>query len=174
MTFLPTDTPSIFATPAEISPAAEPRHAATGPSPPACYPSGNRSDALQLRRVHVAVDAVDAFRWALVDAVQRAGPDTTAGAVKARIIACRGNQTRNIAKVAAARKLLTLMPSKAGTTSEGMNAAGGTARTCQPALGTDPKVPTPSTRVPPAAPLRNPAVDLLLTIATYHGHASPP
>ncbi len=139
MTFLPTDTPSIFATPAEISPAAEPRHAATGPSPPACCPSGNRSDPLQLRHLHV-VDAVDAFRWALVDAVQRAGPDTTAGAVKARIIACRGNQTRNIAKVAAARKLLTLMPSKAGTTSEGMNAASGTARTRQPALGTDPKV----------------------------------
>src|SRR5712664_3952518 len=98
MTFLPTDTPSIFATPAEISPAAEPRHAATGPSPPACYPSGNRSDALQLRHVHVAVDAVDAFSWALIEAVQRAGLDTAAGAVKARIIARRGNQTRNIAK----------------------------------------------------------------------------
>ncbi|HEX9518252.1 MAG TPA: hypothetical protein VF940_18970 [Streptosporangiaceae bacterium] len=109
MTFLPTDTPSIFATPAEISPAAEPRHAATGPSPPACYPSGNRSDALQLRHVHVAVDAVDAFSWALIEAVQRAGLDTAAGAVKARIIARRGNQTRNIAKVAAARKLLTLI-----------------------------------------------------------------
>jgi len=76
---------------------------------PACYPSGNRSDALQLRHVHVAVDAVDAFSWALIEAVQRAGLDTAAGAVKARIIARRGNQTRNIAKVAAARKLLTLI-----------------------------------------------------------------
>jgi hypothetical protein len=34
------------------------------------------------------------LRWALIEAVQRAGPDTAAGAVKARIIARRGNQTR--------------------------------------------------------------------------------
>ncbi len=48
-----------------------------------------------------------ALRWAMVEAIQRLPADTPVRAVKDRIIARRGNQARNIAKVAAARQLLT-------------------------------------------------------------------
>ena len=47
------------------------------------------------------------LRWALVEAVQRAPAGTAVREVKDAIIARRGAQARNIAKVAAARKLLT-------------------------------------------------------------------
>jgi transposase len=46
------------------------------------------------------------LRWALVEAVQRAPAGTAVREVKDAIIARRGTQARNIAKVAAARKLL--------------------------------------------------------------------
>ena len=49
------------------------------------------------------------LRWALIEAIQRAGADTVTGAIKDAIIARRGKQARNIAKVAAARRLLTLV-----------------------------------------------------------------
>lgn len=49
------------------------------------------------------------LRWALIEAIQRTGSDSVTGAVKAAIIARRGKEARNIAKVAAARKLLTLI-----------------------------------------------------------------
>jgi hypothetical protein len=47
--------------------------------------------------------------WALIEAIQRVPADTVTGAVKNAIIARRGRQARNIAKVAAARRLLTLV-----------------------------------------------------------------
>ena len=49
------------------------------------------------------------LRWALIEAVQRAGGNTPAGTVKEGIIARRGKKARNIAKVAAARRILTLI-----------------------------------------------------------------
>ena len=42
------------------------------------------------------------LRWALIEAVQRNPADSVAGAVKNAIIARRGKEARNIAKVAAA------------------------------------------------------------------------
>jgi transposase len=47
------------------------------------------------------------LRWALVEAIQRAPAGTSMREAKDAIIARRGIQARNIAKVAAARKLLT-------------------------------------------------------------------
>jgi hypothetical protein len=49
------------------------------------------------------------LRWALIEAIQRAPADSAAGAAKAAIIARRGKEARNIARVAAARRLLTLV-----------------------------------------------------------------
>ena len=47
------------------------------------------------------------LRWALIEAVQRTPAGTPICQAKDAIIARRGPQARNIAKVAAARKLLT-------------------------------------------------------------------
>ena len=47
------------------------------------------------------------LRWALVEAVQRTPAGTPVREARDAIIARRGPQARNIAKVAAARKLLT-------------------------------------------------------------------
>jgi hypothetical protein len=49
------------------------------------------------------------LRWALIEAIQRVRADTVTGAVKDAIIARRGKEARSIAKVAAARRLLTLV-----------------------------------------------------------------
>ncbi len=49
------------------------------------------------------------MRWAVIEAVQRVPRDSVTGAVKNAIIARRGKEARNIAKVAAARRLLTLV-----------------------------------------------------------------
>ena len=49
------------------------------------------------------------LRWAVIEAVQRVPRDSVTGAVKDAIIARRGKEARNIAKVAAARRLLTLV-----------------------------------------------------------------
>jgi hypothetical protein len=48
-----------------------------------------------------------ALRWALIEAVQRTPAGTPVRQARDAIIARRGPQARNIAKVAAARKLLT-------------------------------------------------------------------
>jgi hypothetical protein len=48
-------------------------------------------------------------RWAVIEAVQRVPRDSVIGAVKNAIITRRGKEARNIAKVAAARRLLTLV-----------------------------------------------------------------
>jgi hypothetical protein len=47
------------------------------------------------------------LRWALIEAVQRTPAGTPVRQAKDAIIARRGPRARNIAKVAAARKLLT-------------------------------------------------------------------
>jgi hypothetical protein len=47
------------------------------------------------------------LRWALIEAVQRTPDGTAIHQARDAIIARRGPQARNIAKVAAARKLLT-------------------------------------------------------------------
>jgi hypothetical protein len=49
------------------------------------------------------------LRWALTEAIQRIPSDCAIGLVKDAIIARRGKEARNIAKVAAARRLLTLV-----------------------------------------------------------------
>ena len=49
------------------------------------------------------------LRWALIEAVQRIPRDSVTGAIKDAIIARRGKEAKNIAKVAAARRLLTLV-----------------------------------------------------------------
>jgi hypothetical protein len=48
------------------------------------------------------------LRWALIEAIQRLPRDSVIGGVKDAIIARRGKEAKNIAKVAAARRLLTL------------------------------------------------------------------
>jgi transposase len=69
----------------------------------------HRESDTKVTRGRVTKQGSRMLRWALIEAVQRCGPDTRPGAVKAAIIARRGKETRNIAKVAAARKLLTLI-----------------------------------------------------------------
>jgi hypothetical protein len=49
------------------------------------------------------------LRWALGEAIQRVPATSMIGSAKQAIIARRGTQARDIAKVAAARKLLTLV-----------------------------------------------------------------
>lgn len=49
------------------------------------------------------------LRWAFIEAVQRVPRDSVIGSVKESIIGRRGREARNIAKVAAARRLLTLV-----------------------------------------------------------------
>ena len=49
------------------------------------------------------------LRWALVEAIQRQPAGSRPRQVKDAIIARRGKQARNIAKIAAARELLTLV-----------------------------------------------------------------
>ena len=55
------------------------------------------------------------LRWALIEAVQHVPADTVTGALKQRIIARRGTKAKNIAKVAAARHLLTLVSTACAT-----------------------------------------------------------
>ena len=49
------------------------------------------------------------LRWALVEAIQRQPAGSRPRQVKDAIIARRGKEARNIAKIAAARELLTLV-----------------------------------------------------------------
>ena len=49
------------------------------------------------------------LRWAVVEAIQRQPAGTRPRQVKDDIIARRGKEAKNIAKVAAARELLTLV-----------------------------------------------------------------
>jgi transposase len=69
----------------------------------------HRESDTKVTRGRVTKQGSRMLRWALIEAVQRNPADSVAGAVKSAIIARRGKQARNIAKVAAARRLLTLV-----------------------------------------------------------------
>ena len=71
-------------------------------------PKHHESD-VKVTRGHATKQGSRQLRWALIEAVQRAPAGFTPGDVKNAIIARRGKQARNIAKVAAARRLLTLI-----------------------------------------------------------------
>jgi len=69
----------------------------------------HRESDTKVTRGRVTKQGSRQLRWALIEAVQRTGPDTVTGAARAAIIARRGPGARSIAKVAAARRLLTLV-----------------------------------------------------------------
>jgi len=68
-----------------------------------------RESDTKVTRGRVTKQGSRMLRWALIEAVQRAGPNCVTGAARNAIIARRGKKARNIAKVAAARRLLTLI-----------------------------------------------------------------
>ena len=69
----------------------------------------HRESDIKITRGHVTKQGSRVLRWALIEAIQRVPRDSVTGSVKDAIIARRGKQARNIAKVAAARRLLTLV-----------------------------------------------------------------
>ena len=69
----------------------------------------HRESDTKVARGHVTKQGSRLLRWALIEAIQRIPRDSVIGAVKDAIIARRGKEARNIAKVAAARRLLTLV-----------------------------------------------------------------
>jgi transposase len=69
----------------------------------------HRESDVKVSRGHVTKQGSRMLRWALIEAIQRIPRDSAIGAVKDAIVARRGKQAKNIAKVAAARRLLTLV-----------------------------------------------------------------
>ncbi len=69
----------------------------------------HRESDTKVTRGHVTKQGSRLLRWTLIEAVQHVPAGSLPGAVRQRIIARRGKQARNIAKVAAARRLLTLV-----------------------------------------------------------------
>jgi transposase len=69
----------------------------------------HRESDTKVTRGHVTKQGSRLLRWALIEAIQHAPAGSLPGAVRQRIIARRGKQAKNIAKVAAARRLLTLV-----------------------------------------------------------------
>ena len=69
----------------------------------------HRESDTKVARGHVTKQGSRLLRWAVIEAIQRAPAGSVTGVVKDAIITRRGIQARNIAKVAAARKLLTLI-----------------------------------------------------------------
>ena len=67
------------------------------------------SPGTKVARGHVSKQGSRLLRWALIEAIQRIPKDSVIDAVKDGIIARRGKEAKNIAKVAAARRLLTLV-----------------------------------------------------------------
>src|SRR6266702_46081 len=78
-----------------------------------CSQSGltprHRESDTKVARGHVTKQGSRLLRWALIEAIQRIPRDSVIGAVKDGIIGRRGKEAKNIAKVAAARRLLTLV-----------------------------------------------------------------
>jgi len=68
----------------------------------------HRESDIKVARGHVTRQGSRTLRWALTEAIQRVPKDSVIGSAKEAIIARRGKEARSIAKVAAARKLLTL------------------------------------------------------------------
>jgi transposase len=69
----------------------------------------HRESDVKVVRGHVTKQGSRQLRWAVIEAIQRAPAGSVAGAARDAIIARRGGQARNIAKVAAARRLLALV-----------------------------------------------------------------
>jgi transposase len=69
----------------------------------------HRESDVKVTRGHVTKQGSRMLRWALIEAIQRVPRDSAIGSVKEALIARRGKEARNIAKVAAARRLLTLV-----------------------------------------------------------------
>src|SRR5215471_5330523 len=69
----------------------------------------HRESDTKVTRGHVTKQGSRLLRWALTEAVQHVPAGSLPGTVKQRIIARRGKQAKHIAKVAAARRLLTLV-----------------------------------------------------------------
>ena len=69
----------------------------------------HRESDVKVARGHITKQGSPMLRWAVIEAVQRVPRDSVIGAVKHAIIDRRGEQARSIAKVAAARRLLTLV-----------------------------------------------------------------
>jgi transposase len=69
----------------------------------------HRESDTKVTRGHVTKQGSRLLRWAVIEAIQRIPGDSVIGAVKNAIITRRGKEARNIAKVAAARRLLTLI-----------------------------------------------------------------
>jgi transposase len=69
----------------------------------------HRESDIKVTRGHVTKQGSRMLRWAVIEAIQRVPRDSAIGAVKDAIIGRRGKEARNIAKVAAARQLLTLV-----------------------------------------------------------------
>ena len=69
----------------------------------------HRESDVKVSRGHVTKQGSRLLRWALIEAIQRIPRDCVIGGVKEAIIARRGKEAKNIAKVAAARRLLTLV-----------------------------------------------------------------
>ena len=69
----------------------------------------HRESDTKVARGHVTKQGSRLLRWALIEAIQRIPKDSAIGGVKDAIITRRGKEAKNIAKVAAARRLLTLV-----------------------------------------------------------------
>jgi transposase len=69
----------------------------------------HRESDTKVARGHVTKQGSRMLRWAIIEAIQRVPRDSVIGSVKEAIIGRRGKEARNIAKVAAARRLLTLV-----------------------------------------------------------------
>ena len=69
----------------------------------------HRESDTKVTRGHVTKQGSPMLRWAVIEAVQRVPRDSVIGSVKDAITVRRGKEARNIAKVAAARRLLTLV-----------------------------------------------------------------
>ena len=71
-------------------------------------PRHDESDTKVIRG-HVTEQGTRMLRWAVTEAIQRQPAGSRPGEVKDAIIARRGKEAKNIAKIAAARELLTLV-----------------------------------------------------------------
>jgi transposase len=69
----------------------------------------HRESDVKVTRGNVTKQGSRIPRWALIEAIQRIPRDSVIGLARDAIIARRGKQAKNIAKVAAARRLLTLV-----------------------------------------------------------------
>src|SRR5271165_2191423 len=69
----------------------------------------HRESDLKVIRGHVTKQGSRILRWAVTEAIQRQPAGSRPRQVKDAIIARRGKEAKNIAKIAAARELLTLV-----------------------------------------------------------------